>query len=78
MTTFVIEISNPSKTNGDPYERSEGSLGEITKRLRREVGRPLTKAERIFLSCGARVRHEDQETGRTVTAFKKLEQGVAA
>ncbi len=71
--TFVIETSNPRCSNGKPYERSEVEPGDFVFRICRELGRPLTKVEQVFLKRGAQIRHEDQRTGRTLTAYRKVE-----
>jgi hypothetical protein len=69
--TFVIETSNPRCSNGKPYERTEVEPGDFVLRLCKELGRPLTKPEQLFLKRGAQIRHEDQRTGRTITAYRK-------
>jgi hypothetical protein len=80
MTTYVIEISNPRHSDGKPYERVEveGSKA-LKKRMRAELGRPLTAVEELFIGCGAKLWRVDQQTSRTVTAYKQreVEQPVA-
>jgi hypothetical protein len=62
MTTYVIEIS----------ERVEvASPKDLVTRLEQELGRPLMKAEALFIGSGARLVRDDQRTGRTVTAYRK-------
>lgn len=72
MSLFVLEVSNPRCTNGAPYERSELEPGQLVLRLCEQLGRSLTKAEAVFLKYGARFTHEDQRTGRTLTAYRKV------
>ena len=74
MTTYVIEISNPRHSDGKPYERVEveGSKAFL-KRLGGELGRSPFAAEMAFLAGGAKLKRVDQQTGRTVTAYKKRE-----
>jgi hypothetical protein len=73
MTTYVLEISNPRVSDGKPYERSEVETHQLRRHLSRELGRELTSAELVFITGGAKFTHEDQTTGRTITAYRKAE-----
>jgi hypothetical protein len=74
MTTYVTEISNPRHSDGKPYERVEVEDSKVfLKRLGKEIGRSLVTAELLFLVGGAKLKRVDQETGRTVTAYKQRE-----
>jgi hypothetical protein len=78
--TFLVEISNPTLTDGNPYEVWKlATIEDFAQRIESETGwsraDSLSAAEEVV--AGSEVKDEDAETGRVVTA-RRVKSAVIA